>query len=470
MSKNLLDRDLVAIARAIHDGEVSSVDCVTAALDRAEQLQPQLNAFIAIDRTRALEAASAADARRAAGRSLGALHGVPLAHKDLLHRAGRTCTGGSKILRDVVNQETATVLARLDAAGAVEIGSLHMSEFAAGGTGHNEHYGDCHNPWDLSRATGGSSSGSGAAVASRTVYAALGSDTGGSVRLPAALCGISGLKPTDGRVSRHGVMPRSWSTDTLGPLARSARDLARIMSVIAGHDPRDPTTRQVAVPDYEEALATCPTGIRVGLAVGDYMNPVEPAVSDALDDVVKVLADIGLQTRKITMPDLRHAFDLGEVIVKSEAASLHERWIRERPQDYSVAVLSVIEGGLFIPAARYLQAVRLRGPLLENFQKNVFADVDVVLTPVVPGVAPTLEDSDPNSPERASRSMAEFPRFTRPISYLGLPALVLNCGFTTAGLPISCQLVGAPFSEALLLQLGHHYQAQTRWHLESPET
>ena len=470
MSKNLLDRDLVAIARAIHDGEVSSVDCVTAALDRAEQLQPQLNAFIAIDRTRALEAASAADARRAAGRSLCALHGVPLAHKDLLHRAGRTCTGGSKILRDVVNQETATVLARLDAAGAVEIGSLHMSEFAAGGTGHNEHYGDCHNPWDLSRATGGSSSGSGAAVASRTVYAALGSDTGGSVRLPAALCGISGLKPTDGRVSRHGVMPRSWSTDTLGPLARSARDLARIMSVIAGHDPRDPTTRQVAVPDYEEALATCPTGIRVGLAVGDYMNPVEPAVSDALDDVVKVLADIGLQTRKITMPDLRHAFDLGEVIVKSEAASLHERWIRERPQDYSVAVLSVIEGGLFIPAARYLQAVRLRGPLLENFQKNVFADVDVVLTPVVPGVAPTLEDSDPNSPERASRSMAEFPRFTRPISYLGLPALVLNCGFTTAGLPISCQLVGAPFSEALLLQLGHHYQAQTRWHLESPET
>jgi len=242
------------------------------------------------------------------------------------------------------------------------------------------------------------------------------------------------------------------------------------MSVIAGHDPRDPTTRQVAVPDYEEALATCPTGIRVGLAVGDYMNPVEPAVSDALDDVVKVLADIGLQTRKITMPDLRHAFDLGEVIVKSEAASLHERWIRERPQDYSVAVLSVIEGGLFIPAARYLQAVRLRGPLLENFQKNVFADVDVVLTPVVPGVAPTLEDSDPNSPERASRSMAEFPRFTRPISYLGLPALVLNCGFTTAGLPISCQLVGAPFSEALLLQLGPPYQAQTRWHLESPET
>ena len=365
--------------------------------------------------------------RWASGEAVGVLHGVPLAHKDLLYRAGRVSTGGSKILRDKVADVTATALTRLDHAGAIEVGTLNMSEFAAGGTGHNEHFGDCHNPWDLTRATGGSSSGSGAAVAARMVYAALGSDTGGSVRLPAALCGVAGLKPTDGRVSRFGVMPRSWSTDTLGPLARSVRDIARMMSVVAGYDRHDPTTRSVPVPDYERELDDQSTAIRIGIPTGAFFETVDAAVGKTLDEVAATLAQSGMRAVPVALPDLTAAFDLGEIIVKSEAASLHEQWLRERPQDYSVAIRTVIEGGLYIPAARYLQAVRLRGPILDEFRQQVFASVDAVLTPVVPNVAPTLIDSDPNSPERASRSMAEFPRFTRPFSYLG-PARIDAAG------------------------------------------
>ncbi|MCB1743183.1 MAG: amidase [Gammaproteobacteria bacterium] len=468
MSDELTARGMVAVADAIRAGEISSVECTRACLSRITRLQPRTNAFIRIDEQTALEAAAHADEARARGDSLGPLHGVPLAHKDLLYRAGKVSTGGSQILRGQVASVTATAADRMDRAGAVDLGTLNMAEFAAGGTGHNAHYGDCRNPWDPSRATGGSSSGSGCAVAARMVYAALGSDTGGSVRLPAALCGITGLKPSDGRVSRFGVMPRSWTTDTLGPMARSARDVARLLGVIAGHDPHDPTTRPEPVPDYEAGLDRPIDDLRLGVANGAWWEGVDSDVGAMLDEVRRCLQTAGCRSVSIDLPSPAEAFDLAEIIVKSEAASLHERWLRERAQDYSVAIRAPIEAGLFISAARYLQALRLRGPHLAEFEATVFSKVDLLLLPVVPQAAPRLTDCDPNSPERAARTMAEFPRFTRPISYLGLPAMVMPGGFSADALPLAFQLVAPMFAESRLLRVGHHFQQMTDWHDRMP--
>lgn len=468
MIEQITDRGLVEVAAAIRAGEVSSVECTRACLERIERLQPATNAFIRIDADEALAAATRADEAVARGDDLGPLHGVPLAHKDLLYRAGRVSTGGSKILRDRVASVTATAAQRMDRAGAIDLGTLNMVEFAAGGTGHNEHYGDCRNPWDTERSTGGSSSGSGCAVAARMVFGALGSDTGGSVRMPATLCGVTGLKPSDGRVSRYGVMPRSWTTDTLGPMARSARDVARLLGVIAGHDPHDPSTRQVPVPDYEAEIERRLDGVRVGIPNGGWLEHAGTEVQEVLDDVRRCLEKLGCPVTTVDVPDPKPAFDLAEVIVKSEAASLHERWLRERPEDYSIAIRTPIEAGLYIPATHYLHAQRMRGPTLEAFNRAVFARADALLLPAVPFPAPRLVDCDPNSTTGATKTMAEFPRFTRPVSYLGLPALVLPGGFSSAGLPIAFQLVAPPFAESLLLRLGHHYQRETDWHLRQP--
>ena len=468
MTDAVTDRGLVEVASAIRAGEVSSVECTRACLERIERLQPATNAFIRVDADEVLAAASRADEAVARGGDLGSLHGVPLAHKDLLYRAGRVTTGGSKILRNQVAPVTATAAERLDGAGALDLGTLNMVEFAAGGTGHNEHHGDCRNPWDTERSTGGSSSGSGCAVAARMVFGALGSDTGGSVRMPAALCGVTGLKPTDGRVSRYGVMPRSWTTDTLGPMARSARDVARLLGVVAGHDPRDPATRQVPVPDYEAEIENGVDGLRVGIPRRGWLEHAGAEVQEVVGDVRRCLESLGCRVSAVDAPDPAPAFDLSEIIVKSESASLHARWLRERPGDYSIAIRAPIEAGLYIPATHYLHALRLRGPTLEAFHRAVFANVDALLLPAVPFSAPLLADCDPNSTTGAARTMAEFPRFTRPISYLGLPALVLPGGFSDNNLPIGFQLVGPPFAESLLLKLGHRYQQATDWHLRRP--
>jgi aspartyl-tRNA(Asn)/glutamyl-tRNA(Gln) amidotransferase subunit A len=475
MSEAILELDMVGVAAAIRAGEVSSLEVTRACLDRIERLQPHLNAFIALDSQHALEAAQRADQALARSESIGPLHGVPLAHKDLVYRRGRVSTGGSKILRGQVATHTATALARLDNAGALDLGTLNMSEFAAGGTGHNEHYGDCINPWseDLAsvgegRATGGSSSGSGVAVAARMLFGALGSDTGGSVRLPAALCGVVGLKPSEGRISKHGVIARSWSMDTLGPLTRSVRDSARLLSIVAGRDANDPTTSEMAVPDYEVGIDQSIAKRRIGVARNSYFESVEADVDSVLKNVAQTLEASGAEVVPVDVPDPSIAFGLAEIMVKSEAAALHEPWLRERPEDYSIAIRSVIEAGLFIPAARYLQAVRLRAKLLDEFCREVFSKVDAVLLPATPMAAPLLRDCDPNSSSGAAQTMAQFPRFTRPFSYLGLPVLCVPGGFSEQGLPISFQLVGAPFNESLLLNIGHRYQQETNWHLRAP--
>jgi aspartyl-tRNA(Asn)/glutamyl-tRNA(Gln) amidotransferase subunit A len=460
---------LAELAAALRAKQVSSVEATRAALARSEEWQRRLNCFIAIDAEAALARAAALDRELAQGRVAGPLHGVPLAHKDMFYRAGRVSTAGSLIRRDWRASTTATVLERLDAAGAVELGTLNMAEFAAGPTGHNKHYGDCRNPWNPAHMPGGSSSGSGAAVVARLVPAALGSDTGGSIRLPAAACGVLGLKPTYGRVSRYGAVPRSWSLDHVGPLARTAADCALLLSAIAGHDPKDGASSHEPVPDFTTLLGKGIRGLRIGVVTEADGAKVDGEVRALLDASVEVLRSLGAKTVPVRLDTLTLWFRFAETIIKSEAATMHGKWLRERPQDYSDHVRARIEAGLALPATRYLEALSQRGPELARFLATTMAEIDVLHCPAIPMPIPTLAETDvEGTGEKVLALVARITQFTRPFNFLGLPALSIPCGFARNGLPVAFQAVGKPFAEATLLGVADAYQSATDWHRRVP--
>ena len=457
------------LAAAIRAKQVSSVEATHAALARSEEGQRRLNCFIAIDAEAALARAAALDRELEQGRVVGPLHGVPLAHKDMFYRAGRISTAGSLIRRDWRASTTATVLERLDAAGAVDLGTLNMAEFAAGPTGHNRHYGDCRNPWNPAHMPGGSSSGSGAAVAARLVPAALGSDTGGSIRLPAAACGVLGLKPTYGRVSRHGAVPRSWSLDHVGPLARTAADCALLLQAIAGHDPKDGASSHEPVPDFAAQLGKGIRGLRIGVMTEADGAAVDGEVRGLLDASAEVLRSLGAKTVPVRLDTLTLWFRFAETIIKSEAATMHGKWLRERPQDYSDHVRTRIEAGLVLPATRYLEALSQRGPELARFLATTMAEIDVLHCPAIPMPIPTLAETDvEGTGEKVLALVARITQFTRPFNFLGLPALSIPCGFARNGLPVAFQAVGKPFTEAMLLGVADAYQSATDWHRRVP--
>ncbi len=462
------DMTLAEASDALRAGAVSSVELVRACLARAERVQPALNCFISIEAEEALAAAGRADREIAAGGLRGPLHGVPLAHKDMFHRAGKVSTFGSRIFRDHVPDTTATVMARLAEAGAVHLGGLNMAEFAAGPVGQNDHFGGVRNPWSADRISGGSSSGSGAAVAARACFGSLGSDTGGSCRLPAGMCGVVGLKPTYGLVSRHGGLARCWSLDCFGPLARTARDAAMILQAVAGPDENDPTTAGVGVPDYLAGLDGGLGGLKVGVP-GNHLYPdADPELRPALEAALSVLRDLGCEPVALDMPDPDRIHELTDVINKSEAAALHDEWLRARPEDYSISVRARLEAGYFVPATRYIQAQRLRPRVLAAFDEAVFARADVLFTPVTSIPVPRIEDARIARSGDAPRIVDGITRCTRWVSYLGLPAISVPCGFTERGLPVGFQAVGRPFDESLLLRLADSYQSATGWHTRTP--
>jgi len=390
----------------------------------------------------------------------GPLSGMPLAHKDMFFRAGKVSNCGSKIRKGWVAPVTATVLERLDAAGALQLGTLNMSEFAYGPTGHNEHWGDCRNPWNPDYITGGSSSGSGAAVAARLVAGALGSDTGGSVRIPAAACGVTGLKTTWGRVSRHGAMALSHSLDTIGPLATSAEDCARILQVIAGFDARDSICSREPVGDYLSDRKT-----KVVASTAWIERHAEPEVAAAVLAAAKLLG-----ATEAEAPDFDTLSAHCITVMSSEASAQHARWMRERPGDYSSAVRVRLEAGYAIPATTYLEALRLRGAWLERFCAQTLGSADVYLLPAMPCRVPTREQTGPKGGADMPRLLGEVTRLTRWVNYLGVPALVLPCGVDSRGLPIGLQLVARPFAEAALLAAGRAYQRDSDWHRRTPTT
>ncbi|SDT38425.1 amidase [Bradyrhizobium canariense] len=459
---------LTSIAKAIAEKRFSSREVTQSCLNRIGQWQPRLNAFIAIEAEAALAAADEADTALAKGNVKGVLHGVPLAHKDMYYDAGKVVTCGSKIRRDFVATTTSTALQRIKDAGTVRLGSLQMAEFAYGPTGHNSHFGPVHNPWNVDHITGGSSSGSGSAVAARLTFAALGSDTGGSVRMPAHFCGVTGLKTTVGRVSRAGAMPLSQSLDTVGPLARSAEDCALLMGQMAGADPEDPTAVTVPVPDYMAATKGSLKGLRIGVPAAFYVDDLDSEVARVLDESIAVFKREGAEIVRVELPDQRQLSSASQLVLAVEAAAFHKRWLIERPQDYGPQVLMRLQNGLAIPAITYLEAMRWRGPALSAHNAAV-AGVDAVIAPVSPVAAPTIAESDVGGGPGAEAVIQRLTRFTRPVNYLGLPSLALPSGFTRSGLPVGMQLIGRSFDEATLLQIGAAFQRATDFHDRVPK-
>jgi aspartyl-tRNA(Asn)/glutamyl-tRNA(Gln) amidotransferase subunit A len=359
-------------------------------------------------------------------------------------------------------------LKRLDAAGAIQFGVLNMAEFAYGPTGHNYHLGHCRNPWDPERITGGSSSGSGAAVAARASFAALGSDTGGSIRAPATFCGLSGIKPTWSRVSRHGAMPLSFSMDTVGPLTRTVEDCALIMGVIAGPDPLDPTASQHPVPDYMARLSRPIKGMRIGLAKRYFHDGMDPEIESLVQASLETYARLGAEIVEVDLPDMEPWAYAAVMIIAAEAAAAHANWMRTRPQDYSDQVRARLELGLAVPAATYVESLRLRGVALQQFSRAVFGKVDILHVPSVSFQTPTIAATDVGGGETMMKVMNTITRLTRPANFLGLPSLSVPAGFTQDGMPTAVQLIGTQFDEATLFAAGHAYQQATAWHQRSP--
>lgn len=460
---------LVEAAEAVAKGEVTSVELTQAALDMFELWDPTIAATIWLDRDASLEAAAELDRMRAKGQLRGPLHGVPLAHKDMYYQAGKPCTCGSKIRKDFAPGYTATVIERLHGAGSLTVGGLNMAEFAQNATGHNAHYGHCRNPWNPDYCTGGSSSGSGAAVAARCVTAALGSDTGGSIRLPAAICGVTGIKGTQTRVSRHGVMPLSFSADNVGPLARTARDCARIMAVISGHDPKDPTSAVEPVADYEAGLTGDLSGMKIGLPDVYFFDDIDDEVMAAFEAVTEVLKGRGAEIVHVRLPLMDAVSTYGGIVSRCEGGTIHAQWMRDCPQDYAIHLSSRLYGSYAIPAVYYLEALARRGDILRSFAAEVFGACDAFITPTLRMKVPTVAETDIDSGlEGAIEAAMNVSANTRPINYLGLPSVSVPCGFDSNGLPIGFQVVGRPFAEGRILAVADAYQRDTGWHATGP--
>lgn len=463
---DLGDLTLAEAASLLHRRQASAQELTEACLARISVWQPIINAFLAVDADKALKAAKATDGRR---RRLGPLDGIPLAHKDIFDRKGRITTVGSIIL-DQPSEETATVLSRLDHAGAIELGRLHTSEFAAGATGHNRHYGTCRNPWNSQRTPGGSSGGSGAAVAAGLVYGSLGTDTGGSLRLPAHFCGVAALRPTYGRVSRAGVFPRSWTADAVGPIARTVADLRLLFTATAGADPRDPTSVQIDAPPPRARHSRSLRGVRIGVPENFFYDRVHRDTRALLDASLQTLESLEASIVPLKVPDPQLAFELAQIIAKAEAASIHEQWLPNDRAKYDHGVVEGMAAGWHIRAIDYLRALRHRGQALQAWLDRIFTRVDAVHTPVYEHATPMLDACGPVNADAVASIMATFGRCTRPISYLGLPALVVPCGFQADGMPAAFQLVGPPLAEADLLKVGQLYEEETGWFRKRPAT
>jgi aspartyl-tRNA(Asn)/glutamyl-tRNA(Gln) amidotransferase subunit A len=447
------------LGRQFRTRTLSPVELTGALLRRIEKLQPTLHAFVTITADRARADAAAAEAAIARGDSRPLL-GIPVGYKDLYCTRGVTTTAGSALLEGWVPDTDATCVTRLQDAGCVMLGKLVTHEFAWGIQSPGHRFLPARNPWNLAHIPGGSSSGSGAALAAGLCAGALGSDTGGSIRGPASFSGIVGLKPTYGRCSRAGVVTLSWTLDHTGPMARTVEDCACLLQALAGHDPLDPASSRAPVADYLATLGQSIRGLKIGVPARDFfLDGAHPEVVGAFDESLTTLRNLGADVRDVAIP---HMWDSPSfmVIMASEAFAYHERDLRERPDAYGDLLRErLMHGGLYT-GSEYVQAMRLRERLRREML-DALRTVDLFATPTSPKPAPTFEMMwDPT---------AGFPRSnTPPFNLSGLPALALPCGFSTGGLPISLQLAGRPFDEATVLRAGHAYEQATDWHTRRP--
>lgn len=451
----LLSQSLANASQAIRSGETTSEALTKMALEKATLLQPKLNAFIDIWADAALEQARARDRELSTGIWRGPLHGIPLAHKDCFEHIGRCMTVGSRATPHKPAQRNAAAIERLNQAGAIDLGALNLSEMVAGPTGQNPFFGDCCNALDATRISGGSSSGSAVAVASGVVFGSVGSDTGGSIRLPASMNGLFGLKPTYGRVSRAGCFPRAFSLDCVGPLARSAQDCAYVLQAVAGKDSSDPTTLNAPVPDYIAGLDSMAIGSRVAVLDVSAIMDCDPQIDSAFTDFVSRSESRFGPVARISFPDLSACYVMGDIISKVEAATLHGQWMRENPYHYSQAVYSRTEPGLHVSAVRYLESITVRAQLLKAWLDGPMSHADILICPTIPIPVPDRVEADMEQAGRVFGVVAAITQLTRPFNYLGVPVLTMPIGYDLAGMPIGAQLIGRPLGEGRLLSVAH---------------
>jgi aspartyl-tRNA(Asn)/glutamyl-tRNA(Gln) amidotransferase subunit A len=455
------------LSRLVRSREVSPVEVVDAVLARIEATEPVLNSFITLLPDQARAAARQAEEEIRGGNYRGPLHGIPFGLKDLFNTAGVRTTSGSRIFDTFVPEQDCTVAARFHRAGAILLGKLNMHQFAYGPTGENPDYGHMHNPWDPELITGGSSGGSGSATAAGQCTITTGSDTGGSIRIPAALCGVVGLKPTYGLVSRHGLTPLSWSLDHPGPIVRTVEDAALTMNVIAGHDPMDVASAKVDVPDYTTALTGDVRGLRIGVPKEYLEAPLDPQVSQAVRDAVSLLETMGAVVTEVAFPMFNQSQAISSTILMAEAAACFRDLLATDGGSMYPPVRLRFEAGLFVSAADYLRAQQARS-MFDRQARQLLERVDLLAGPTEPVTAPKLLATKVQAGEHTVGTVAALTQYTRPYNITGFPAISIPCGFSDSGLPYSLQLAGRPFDELTVLRAAHAYEQATEWHKRRP--
>jgi aspartyl-tRNA(Asn)/glutamyl-tRNA(Gln) amidotransferase subunit A len=466
--KELAGLTLAEASRLVRAKEVSPVELVEACVARIREVNDKLAAYISVYEEQARAVAKAAEAMVRAGHWLGPLHGVPVSLKDNVAVRGLATTAGSKILCDWIPDEDATVTARLRQAGAIFVGKTNMHEFAWGGTSANPHYGAVRNPWNPERFPAGSSGGSGVAVAARTCYGAIGTDTGGSIRLPSAINGIVGIRPTYGRVSNAGIIPLAWSMDTAGPMTRTVEDCAIMFNVIAGPDPKDPSCSAAPVVDYTADLGRGVRGIRIGVVPGYFFHHLQRPVHDAVRSALKTFEGLGASVVEINVENIHGNISAQLTIESAEPSSYHQRWLRERPGDYGEDVRTLLEIGEMLLATHYVQAQRYRSLLRSEFL-DAFKTIDVFICPTLPFTATPVGAMKVVIENGVEEDMlSAIMQYTGVPSLTGLPSLNVPCGFDQDGLPVGMQIIGPPFAEAALFRVGAAFQAATGFHKQAP--
>ncbi len=451
----------------IRDRQVSPVDVVEACLSRIEATEPTLNSFITLLPEQARAAATRAEQEIGRGNYRGPLHGIPVGLKDLFNTAGVRTTSGTRIYDNFVPAEDCTVAARFSQAGAILMGKLNMHPLAFGPTGENGDYGHMHNPWNPERITGGSSGGSGSAAAAGQCHITMGSDTGGSVRIPAALCGIVGLKPTYGRVSRAGLTPLSWCLDHPGPMVRTVEDAALAMNAIAGPDPRDPASANVAVPDYTAALTADVRGLRIGMVREYFETELDPAVGELVQRAIAQLGELGAEIVDVSLPLYDYAQPISNAILSSEATAAHRDLLLSDGDKLYPQVRDRLEEGLFITAAEYLRAQQARQVFCAQVEE-LLGSVDLLAGPVEPVTAPVILERRIDVGGESLPAVPQLTKYTRVYNITGSPAISVPCGFADDGLPVGLHLAGRNFDEMTVLRAAYAYQQASDWHTRRP--
>ncbi len=463
-----LPRSIAALATALRERRLSPVEVVNTLLERIESEDAKLNAFITVLPKKALEEGAQAEKEMLAGEYRGPLHGVPVGIKDLICTEGVRTTMGSAFFEDYVPDHSATVVSKLEEAGAILIGKTNTHEFAYGPTGDSSRFGPTRNPHDPSRIPGGSSGGSGAAVAASLCYAALGSDTAASIRVPAALCGVVGMKPTFGRVSKSGAFPLAWTLDHVGPITHTVEDNALLLNVLAGYDEQDPFSIYKPAEDFTRNLRRSVRGGVVGVPASHYFEHVEDEVERRVREAVEVFRSLGTEVREVEIPHLPETLKAQRIILAVEAYTIHEERLKNEPERFGDEISERLRDAEHLKAHRYAKARQVtKRRSLEEFE-HTLEEVDVLLTPTVPIAATEIGQREVEIGGHEELVFSALTRFTGPTNLNGLPSLSVPCGLTPSGLPVGLQIIGRPFDEATVYHYGHAYETVTFTETRAP--